>query len=124
MKLHPINVSKLQVLETGQFIIRYISDFNSLDLDPTDDPDLLALHNSLLAQSPIYNLALAQIQAKAESEKLLEQDIKRDKKITTLRRALSVYEHTDDSDEKEAYSRIKIVINSFKNLEDRNFEGL
>src|SRR5438045_1885014 len=105
MNLHPLPLSRLQVLETGQFIVRYITDFNGLDLNPAEDASFLALHNFLLTQSPIYNLALAQIRAKAESEQLQEQDDKRDKKITTLRRSLELHEHSDNSEELEAYSR-------------------
>ena len=92
MKLNTINLSRLQVLEAGQFIMRYFSDFESLNLDLAEDPNFMDLHNTLLQQSPPYNLALAQIQAKAESEILCELDANRDKKITILKRCWSIFE--------------------------------
>jgi hypothetical protein len=123
MKLYPLSISQLQYLETGQFIIRFASDFQSLNLDPATDPEFKALHDSLLAQSPVYDAGLNQIKAKAESELLLEQDSIRDKKVTTLRRALNVFEHSDLEPEQMAYKLLKIALNAYKDIEKANFEA-
>jgi hypothetical protein len=80
-------------------------------------------YDSLKQQFPIYELALVQIKAKSESELLMQQDSIRDKKLTTLRRALSIFEHTDLEVEETAYKLIKIVLNAYKNIEVANFEA-
>ena len=123
MKLHPLNISRIPYLESGQFIVRYLTDFTNSGIDPNIDPDFKALHNSLLAQSPIYNQALMQVRAQAETVELIGLDEARDKKVTTLRRAVSVFEHTDDAIQKAAYGVVKIVLKTYKNIEIANYEA-
>ncbi|MDI9310209.1 MAG: DUF6261 family protein [Limnohabitans sp.] len=64
-----------------------------------------------------------QIKAKAESELLMAHDETRDRAVSTLRRALSVYEYTSIEEEKLAYKHLKIVLNAYKNIERANFEA-
>jgi len=123
MKLYPISVSQLNYLDSGQFIVRYLTDFANQGLNQTTDPDFKPLHDSLVAQSPVFNEALMQIRAKNETEELALLDIIRDRKVITLRRALSVYEYTDDANELAAYKLIKIVLNTYKDIEKSNYEA-
>ena len=123
MTLYKFSPTKLSYLDSGQFIVRYLTDFANAGIDPNTDPDFKALHNSLLAQSPIYNQALKQVRAQAETEELIGLDLARDKKVTTLRRAVSVFEHTDDAIDKAAYALIKIVLNTYKDIEKANYEA-
>ena len=123
MKLYPITISQLSYLDSGQFIVRYLTDITNSGIDVSTDSDFKAIHNSLLQQSPIYNDALMQIRAQAETLELIALDQARDKKITTLRRALSVFEHSDDATEKAAYTLIKIVLNTYKGIELANYEA-
>ena len=123
MKLYPITISQLSYLDSGQFIVRYLTDFNNSGIDTATDPDFKAIHNSLILQSPIYNEALMQIRAQAETLELIALDQARDKKVTTLRRAVSVFEHTDDAIEKAAYGIVKIVLNTYKDIEKMNYEA-
>ena len=123
MKLYPITISQLSYLDSGQFIVRYLTDFNNSGIDTATDPDFKAIHNSLVLQSPIYNEALMQIRAQAETLELITLDQTRDKKVTTLRRAVSVFEHTDDAAEKVGYGLIKIVLNTYKDIEKMNYEA-
>jgi Family of unknown function (DUF6261) len=123
MKLYPLSFPRLQYLETGQFIIRFLTDFDSLNLDPTTDNEFETLYDSLQTQSPIYDVALMQIRAKAESELLMAQDDIRDKKVSTLRRAVAVFEHSDVEAEITAYKLLKIVLNTYKDIEKANFEA-
>ena len=39
MNLYQLSVSQLTYLETGQFIIRFITDFESKNLDPASDAE-------------------------------------------------------------------------------------
>lgn len=123
MKLYPLTVSRLQNLEVGQFIIRFLNDFQNLNLDATTDLDFKRSYDSLLAQSPVYDAALNQIRAKAESDLLIEKDNIRDKAVRTLRRALSVAEFTDIEAEKIAYKTIFIVLKTYKDIEIESYEA-
>ena len=123
MNLYQLSVSQLTYLETGQFIIRFITDFESKNLDPASDAEFKTLYDSLKLQSPVYDAALMQIRAKAETELLTSLDYIRDKKVTTLRRALEVYKFTDVATEKTAYGLLKILFKVYKNIETESFEA-
>lgn len=123
MKLYKFSPTQLPYLDSGQFIVRYITDFTNAGIDPNTDPDFKGLHISLVAQSPIYNQALMQVRAQSETAELIGLDQARDKKVTTLRRVLSVFEHTDDVTEKAAYGLIKIVLKTYKDIEKANYEA-
>lgn len=123
MKLYTLNITRLPYLDSGQFIVRYLTDYKNSGLDYATDPDFKALHTSLITQSPLFNAALMQVRAKAESQELLELDAARDKKITTLRRCHSVFEHSDDAGEQAAYGVVKTVLNTYKTIDKANFES-
>ncbi len=123
MKLYPLNLSRLHYVEIGQFIVRFLTDLKNAGIITTTDAEFDALCQAIVTQSPVYNDALVQIKAKAESAMLAERDDIRDKKITTIRRAVSVYEFTDIETEKIAYKNLKIVLNNFDGLEKLNFEA-
>lgn len=123
MKLHRLNVMRLQYVESGQFIIRFLTDFENTTLDATQDSEFDALYQSLLLQSPIYDRALMQIRARAESEQLLLLDAIRDKKIATFRTALNVFTHSDIPSEKAAYALMMTAVRTYKGIEHMNFEA-
>jgi hypothetical protein len=58
MILYKFSPTKLSYLDSGQFIVRYLTDFANAGIDPNTDPDFSALHTALIEQSPIYNQAL------------------------------------------------------------------
>ena len=121
MKLYSFSPTNLTYLDSGEFIVRYLTDVTNQGIDLEVDPDFKAFHNSLKAQSPIYNQALAQIKAKAESHELLLLDHARDKKITTLRTAFNVAKNSDDGTIIEAYGKIKVIFNKYKGVEKANY---
>ncbi len=121
MELYSFNPKKLNYEDTGEFIVRYLTDIKNQNIDLDVDLDFKDLHNSLVAKSPIYNKALAQIKAKAESKELLSLDLIRDKKISTLRTQLKVGKNSDNSDVKDAYGKISIIFNAYKDLQIRNY---
>lgn len=123
MKLHKLNISHLQYVESGQFIVRFLTDFSNSATQVAQDPEFDALFQSLTTQSPIFNNALMQIQARAESDELLRLDGVRDKKIATFRTAFNVFRYTDDADEKNAYTTINMVLKTYKGVEKLNFEA-
>lgn len=121
MKLYSFSPSRLTYLDSGEFIVRYLTDVTNQGIDLEVDPDFKALHNSLVAQSPVFNLALAQIRAKAESQELIALDDVRDKKISTLRMAFNVSKHSDDATIIAAYGKIKVILNAYKGVEALNY---
>lgn len=123
MKLYPIALSQLHYVETGQFIVRFLTDLKNASIITTTDAEFDALCQAISTQSPAYNDALVQIKAKAESAMLIDQDDSRDKKITTIRRVVSVFEYSDIEAEQIAYKNLKIVLNNFDGLEKLNFEA-
>jgi hypothetical protein len=123
MELQKIPLSRLQYLESGQFINRFLKDIENSGLDPATDPEFKVSYDNLKKQSPIYDLGLLQIKAKAESEELAMLDDIRDRKLTTLRRAIAVFEHTDIEGETTAYKLLKIVLKTYKDIEVANFEA-
>jgi hypothetical protein len=123
MKLYPITTTRLQLLESGQFIIRLLTDFDNSGLVATTDAEFKIQLDELRAQSPIYNNALMQVKAKAESEELIGLDLLRDQKFSSLRRALSAYEFEDDAVEKMAYLALNVILRRYNDLEKANYEA-
>ena len=123
MKTVNINLQKLHNLESGQFIERLFLDFQGTGLNINTDPEFKIIYNDLVAQSPIYNAALAQVFAKQESEMLFNLDHQRDKKITAIRTAYNVYRDTDDAAKKTAFAKLKPLMESNKNLANENYEA-
>lgn len=123
MKLQQISLNRLQYVESGQFINRFLTDFDSLGLDPSEDPEFQLSYDSLKEQAVVYELALMQIRAKAASGALAQLDQVRDQKYATLRQALLVHRYTDDPAEKSAYTLIRIVLKTYRNLIRMNFEA-
>jgi gamma-glutamylcyclotransferase (GGCT)/AIG2-like uncharacterized protein YtfP len=121
MKLYPISVSRLQLLESGQFISNTIADYVKSGLVATADPTFKKQYDNLTALSIPYNDALNQIRAQKETEELLNLDLERDHSLTTVRRAVSVFEYSRDAVEVSAYKEISIILNQYSDLERANY---
>lgn len=123
MKLNQITLQLLHNLESGQFIKRFFSDFEGTGLDLNFDPEFKLIYTDLKAQLPTYIAALAQIAAQAESDLLLQLDVRRDRKLTAVRGAWNNYRDTDVVAKKAAYNQLKPLINANKNLATENYEA-
>lgn len=123
MKLYPITTTRLQLLESGQFINRFLTDFDNSGLVATTDAEFKIQLDELRAQWPTYNNALMQIKAQAESEELIGLDLIRDHKFSSFRRALSAYEFTDDATEKTAYLDLMVILRKYNDIEKANYEA-
>ncbi len=122
MKLHPISVSQLQQVESGTFLDRFFSDFTDSGLTAATDPEFKSQFDTLRNQLPTYKLALVQIMAKEESVELFRLDTIRDHKFAVVRRAVSVYEYSDDERELTAYRTMDVILRKYKDIEKSNYE--
>lgn len=123
MELHPIRTGNLRVSEAGQFIIRYFSDVESSGIDLQKDIDFYTVHTILKMQSNAYDEAMKQIKAMAETKELETLDLHRDQMVSTLRRAISLFEYTDDKNEQDAYHAARIIMKNYAGLEKENYEA-
>lgn len=123
MKLYAISTSRLQVLESGQFINRFFIDFDNEGLDASTDSEFESLYIDLKEQSVVYNAAVLQVKAKSETETIAKLDLIRDQKITTIRRAVSVFEYTDDPAKRVAYQEARVILKKYNHLEKSNYEA-
>lgn len=123
MELHSISVSQLQMLESGQFIKRLITDFENSGLTASTDPEFELQLNELKAKIPTYTNALMQIQAKEESKEIAELDLQRDRKFSAVRRAISVFEFSEVKIEQEAYHRIELILSKYNRIETATYEA-
>lgn len=123
MKKYPIHLVNLRYEESGQFIHRFLSDFEGTGLDPKTDPNFDILYQEIIKQLPTYEAALGQVFAKAETILLAERDLARDRKIITIRRFVNAFEYTDDEAEKLAYINLNLLMIAYKGLETNNYEA-
>lgn len=123
MNLHSISVSQLQMLESGQFIKRLLTDFDNSGLTASTDPEFALQLNELRAQLPTYTDALMQIQAKEESQEIAALDLIRDRKFSAVRRAISVYEFSEDNTEKLLYHRVMLILDKYNRIETATYEA-
>jgi hypothetical protein len=121
MNLYAFNPKNLNYDDSGEFIVRYLTDIKNQKIDLNVDLDFKELHTSIEAQSVVFNKALAQIVAKSESKELLNLDQIRDKKISTIRTQLSVYKNSDKPAIMDAYGKIKVILKAYKGLESKNY---
>lgn len=121
MNLYPFTVSKMRVLDSGEFLERYLTDVTNQNFDVSIDPEIKARHNQIVVQWPTYNDALKQIKAKSESEELLNLDHDRDLKVTKLRKAFSLAKGTDVEEEHVAYTKLKVVFSDYYGIEKLNY---
>ena len=121
--LHPINFTALRYLELGQFVIDSIQSLENSEHDFDTDSEFHELLDSLKSQYLLFSKAISPIKASAISEKLLELDIKRDRKSITLRNALTVFQYDEQPDVAMAFKLISIVLDKYKGVERMNFEA-
>lgn len=119
-KLLVINLYNLKVLEFGQFIKSSIN--NTQALGTITDANTNLLLAALLAKSGEYDLAMMHIAKSAETIKIENADIARDRAVTTFERQLSVYEYSETTTELDAYASLIIVMNVYKNMQKMNYE--
>jgi hypothetical protein len=122
MKRYPINVARLHMLESGQFLNRFSIDFNNSGLDPDADVELKALLDTFTEQSMAYSEALMQTRIKLETRSLKTLNLIRNQKFSVVRRATKVHEYDDELNEKVAYNTLSLILKKYKTIQTATFE--
>ncbi|KAA5533332.1 hypothetical protein F0919_12360 [Taibaiella lutea] len=123
MKLHAIASQDLQYFETSQFITRLFSDIASLNLDLTKDNEMNERFQLLKAQANEFYNALGQIQAMADTKRLEELDLLRDRKLSTIRLCIATFRYREEPEIKEALTVANIILSRYEGLEFLNYEA-
>lgn len=122
MDLYPINIVRLHILESGQFINRFIEDFENSGVNPNEDLIIKGEVEDLTLQMVTYNKALRQIKARAETVALQSLDLTRRRRFSIVKRTHSIYEFEDDALVSTAYRSIRVIIRKYKNIPTENYE--
>ncbi|WP_432670885.1 DUF6261 family protein [Flavobacterium sp. SM2513] len=122
MELYPINIVRLQILESGQFINRFIQNYENSGINPDEDAIIKSEVADLKLQMVTYTKALRQIKARAESAALTLLDINRRRRFAVVKRAHSIYEYDENDLVSEAYQRINVILRKYKKTPFQNYE--
>ena len=122
-RLEPLCKVALSNMETGQLIKRHLADLNTIEPNLFTDESFNAYVRELSRQSELYDKALAQVRKNAETEKVKQAGIVRDKTIRAFLTALKLYSLSDDETEVDTCRSLQILTGSFKNLIRLNYEA-
>ncbi len=124
MELHPITMTKLSLLEAGQFINRQVVDIRSLDgLSSLTDLGLADYLTELDTRQTELNIAMTPVRKSDETIKIEALDNKRDLALSFLKKAAAMFEISDVADEQDACRSLKTLFSGYKNLEKLNYEA-
>ena len=123
MKLYPINLARLNMMEAAAFIKRFVIDFEKSGLDANEDTELKLQMDELMLQFATFSKAVKQMRAMSETEELKKLDVHRDRKFSVVKRFASAYEYSDDEEERTAYGQIWIIIKNYKIIKEANYES-
>jgi len=121
--LEPLRKVALSNMETGQLMKRHLADLSTIESILFTDESFNAYIRELTRQSELYDNALAQVRKNAETEKVKQAGIVRDKAIRAFITVLKLYSLSDDETELDACRSLKILMASFKNLTRLNYEA-
>ncbi|MDO5106111.1 DUF6261 family protein [Capnocytophaga sp.] len=121
-KLTKLDVYQLHKAEFGQFISRFLEDFERTDLDIETDADFKVLFEALQTQIPVYSKALEQIDVQEESNKIARLDKVRAADMQAVRDCIKPYRNSKIEARKEAYNALKIVLDQYKNVSREVYE--
>lgn len=121
--LEPLRKVALSNMETGQLMKRHLADLNTIEPNLFTDESFNAYIQELARQSELYDKALGQVRKNAETEKVKQAGIVRDKALRAFLTALKLYSLSDEEPEVGACRSLQILTGSFKNLPRLNYEA-
>jgi len=113
----------MQSLESGQFIDSFVQNYKKKYPNPSEDSDFEEVYDKLIKQLPLYLKSIKQDTAKTESQLIAALDIKRRQKRSTLVWAYKVFTYTDDEQEKQAFSFLKLFLGQNFTAKKTNLES-
>lgn len=123
MELLSFDTTRLQSLESAQFINSFLKNYKKKYPDLSTDVQFEEIYAELVQKAPVYANSVKQTRAKVESLLIIELDLKRRQKTSTVFWALKVYTHTDDPLEKKAFTALKVLTDEFYDLKKPNLES-
>ena len=123
MELLSFDTTRMQSLESAQFINRFLKNYKKKYPNPSTDVQFEEIYAELAQKAPVYVNSVKQTRAKVESLFIIELDLKRRQKTSTVFWAIKVYTHTDDPLEKKSFTALKALIDEFYDLKKPNLES-
>ncbi len=121
--LQPLKVSNLTLLEVGQLINRHQQDIGLLDHTLITDSPLQNYLSTLFANNATFTQGLMKTQ-KDEKTKLLENDdLIRDKAVTTFGKAIRLSLDSDNAEEVAAAKSISVLLSTYKEITTLPYEA-
>jgi hypothetical protein len=122
LELEPITVSRLNALEMGQLVKSTLRDIRTLDAAQLSNPVLTSYLTKLDTAVANFDKGTLQVTKNEQTIKIENADKVRDRAITCTQRLLSVFEFSDNEAELDAFASLSIVFNTYKGLQNWNYE--
>ena len=123
IKLHPLSETKLLNLEFGQHIKSTIDTIALLGGTSFITDSIVQNYlTGLTDKSVAFDKAMLQIAKSDETAKIVLADMNRDDAVRSALRYLSVFELTKDAAKKLAYESLNTVFNTYKGVQNFNYE--
>jgi len=121
--LEPLRTSVLSNMEGGQLMKRHLNDLGTIDPNLLTDLPFNAYLKALVDYADRYEKALALVRKSEETEKIQLADVVRDNAVNAFGKALRLYAASDNREEVEASSGLRILFGPFKDLANLNYEA-
>lgn len=122
-KIEKLALAKLQNPEFGQLLVRFFEDYEKLGKPSDKDEHLKKALDMLKTDVEKYNLALKQVKANEESEKILAADKERLAYMQMLKNAVKAFRIAPIEAEREAYHSLILLMNTYKDLKKETYES-
>lgn len=122
-KLTSLNLSNLTHLEAGELANRHLSDLGTIAGQMQAETVYLNYLTKLQTAATEFQRALKKIQANGATPKIVQADDERDLALRSLRKAVSAATYSDSADETEAAYQVKLVLKTYKNIEQLGYEA-
>lgn len=123
LKLVKLDIHHLQNAEFGQFINRFLEDFQKAGLSEDTDADFKQMLEQLKTEIPTYQKALEKVSFSEESKKISQLDRVRDNDLQALRDSIKPYRYAKTDDKKNAFGTLKAVLDQYKEVTKEPYEA-
>lgn len=121
-QLVKLDISMLRNADFASFMERFFEDFSKAALNPETDSDFNRVFEQIQQQLQVYKTVLDQVRASEESSRIAKSDSVRDADYQAIKDALKPYRKSSNSNEKEAYELLNLLLTEYKGVEKDNYE--